>query len=45
MSAHPGDEVDSESSVNGHEFVTYADADLAGDVGTRKSTTGFLWLC
>ena len=42
MSAHPGDEVDSESSVNGQEFVTYADADLAGDIGTRKSTTGFV---
>ena len=28
--------------MNGHEFVTYADADLAGNVGTRKSTTGFV---
>ena len=28
--------------MNGHEFVTYADADLAGDIGSRKSTTGFV---
>jgi hypothetical protein len=28
--------------VKGHEFVTYADADLAGDIGSRKSTTGFV---
>jgi len=28
--------------VNGHEFVTYADADLEGDVGIRKSRTGFV---
>jgi hypothetical protein len=42
MRAQPGDEVDSESQVKGHEFVTYADADLAGDIGSRKSTTGFV---
>jgi len=36
-------EVDEDSTVvNGHEFTTYADADLAGDIGTRKSTTGFV---
>ena len=28
MSAHPGDEIDSESPVNGHEFLTYAYADF-----------------
>ncbi len=42
MRGKPGDKIDSESPVNGHEFVTYTDADLAGDVGTRKSTTGFV---
>jgi hypothetical protein len=36
-------EVDEDSTVvNGREFTTYADADLAGDIGTRKSTTGFV---
>ena len=34
-------EVDEDSTVvNGHEFTTYADADLAGDIGTRKSKKG-----
>ena len=42
MRGWPGDEVNSESQVNGHEFVTYADADLAGDIGSRKSTIGFV---
>ena len=36
MRGSPGDEVDSESKVKGHEFVTYADADLAGEIGSRK---------
>ncbi len=38
MRALPGDEVDAESEAKGHEFVTYADADLAGDLDSRKST-------
>ena len=42
MRGEPGDKIDFESQVNEHEFVTNADADLAGDVGTRKSTTGFV---
>jgi hypothetical protein len=28
--------------VNGHEFATSADADLAGDICSRKSTIGFV---
>ena len=40
ISAHPG-EIDSEYPLNGHEFVPYADVELAGDVGTRMSTTYF----
>ena len=28
--------------MNGHEFATYADADLAGDICSRKSTIGFV---
>ena len=30
-----------EAGVNGHEAVSYVDADLAGDVDTMRSTTGF----
>ena len=40
MRGEPGDKIDSESQVNEHMFLSYADADLAGNVGTRKSTTG-----
>ena len=27
--------------LEGQDLITYADADLAGDINTRKSTTGY----
>ena len=42
MRGLPGDEVDAESQVKRHEFVTNADADLGCYSKTRKSTTGFV---
>ncbi len=31
--------------VRGESFVGYTDADFAGDVGTRKSTSAYVFLC